>query len=89
MFRGAVIPITVIILALLFAVQHRGTSGVGPMFGPVLIIWFAVLGARQIQSHPNILMAFNSAYAVAFLQKTKAHERPHNPWCADAHRDGR
>ena len=36
MFRGTVIPITVVILVLLFAVQHRGTSGVGPIFGPVL-----------------------------------------------------
>ena len=43
MFRWAVIPITVAILALLFAVQHRGTSGVGPVFGPVLIVWFMVL----------------------------------------------
>ena len=76
MFRGAVIPITVGILALLFAVQHRGTSGVGPIFGPVLIIWFivlAVLGVWQIQSHPDILRAFNPAYAVAFLRETKAY----------------
>ncbi len=76
MFRAAVIPITVVILALLFAVQYRGTSGVGPIFGPVLIIWFivlAVLGVWQIQSHPDILRAFNPAYAVAFLQETKAH----------------
>ena len=76
MFRGAVIPITVAILALLFTVQHRGTSGVGPIFGPVLIIWFivlAVLGVWQIQSHPDILRAFNPAYAVAFLRETKAY----------------
>ena len=76
MFRGAVIPITVGILALLFTVQHRGTSGVGPIFGPVLIIWFivlAVLGVWQIQSHPDILRAFNPAYAVAFLRETKAY----------------
>ena len=76
MFRGAVIPITVVILALLFTVQHRGTSGVGPIFGPVLIIWFivlAVLGVWQIQSHPDILRAFNPAYAVAFLRETKAY----------------
>jgi len=62
MFRGAVIPITVVILALLFTVQHRGTSRVGPIFGPVLIIWFivlAVLGVWQIQSRPDILRAFN------------------------------
>ena len=76
MFRGAVIPITVVILALLFAVQHRGTSGVGPIFGPVLIVWFivlAMLGVWQIQSHPDILRAFNPAYALAFLRETNAH----------------
>jgi len=76
MFRGAVIPITVVILALLFTVQRRGTSGVGPIFGPVLIIWFivlAVLGVWQIQSHPDILRACNPAYAVAFLRETKAY----------------
>ena len=76
MFRGAVIPITVVILALLFAVQHRGTSGVGKVFGPVLIVWFtvlAVLGIRQILLSPDILRAFNPAYAFAFLQETKAH----------------
>ena len=76
MFRWAVIPITVAILALLFTVQHRGTSGVGPIFGPVLIVWFivlAVLGVWQIQSHPDILRAFNPAYAVAFLRETKAY----------------
>ena len=76
MFRAAVIPITVVILALLFAVQYRGTSGVGPIFGPVLIIWFivlALLGVWQIQSRPDILRAFNPAYAVAFLQETKSH----------------
>ena len=76
MFRWAVIPITVAILALLFTVQHRGTSGVGPIFGPVLIVWFivlAMLGVWQIQSHPDILRAFNPAYAVAFLRETKAY----------------
>jgi KUP system potassium uptake protein len=76
MFRGFVIPITILILALLFAVQHRGTSGVGKIFGPVLIVWFAVLaalGVWQILIHPEILSAFNPAYAVAFLQETEAY----------------
>ena len=76
MFKSAVAPITVVILALLFAVQHKGTAGVGRIFGPVLIVWFlvlAVLGLRQIQLHPEILHAFNPAYAFAFLQQTKAH----------------
>ena len=76
MFRSFVVPITLVILALLFAVQHRGTSGVGRIFGPVLIVWFAVLavlGLRQIVAQPEILKAFNPAYAIAFLQETKAY----------------
>jgi KUP system potassium uptake protein len=76
MFKSAVVPITVVILALLFAVQHHGTAGVGRIFGPVLIFWFlvlAVLGLRQIQIHPEILRAFNPVYAFAFLHETKAH----------------
>ena len=76
MFKSAVVPITVVILALLFAVQHTGTAGVGRIFGPVLIVWFivlAVLGLRQIQLHPEILYAFNPGYAFTFLQETKAH----------------
>ena len=75
MFRGAVIPITVVILALLFAGRQRDVGG-GAVFGPVLIIWFivlAVLGVWQFQSHPDILRAFNPAYAVAFLRETKAY----------------
>jgi len=76
MFKSAVVPITVVILAVLFAVQHTGTAGVGRIFGPVLIVWFivlAVLGLRQIQLHPEIMYAFNPVYAFAFLQQTKAH----------------
>ncbi|MGA9548603.1 MAG: KUP/HAK/KT family potassium transporter [Rhodomicrobium sp.] len=76
MFKSAVVPITIVILALLFALQHKGTARVGRIFGPVLIFWFlvlAVLGLRQIQLHPEILRAFNPIYAFAFLHETKAH----------------
>jgi KUP system potassium uptake protein len=79
MFKSAVVPITIVILALLFAVQHKGTARVGRIFGPVLIFWFlvlAVLGVRQIQLHPEILRAFNPIYAFAFLHETKAHSVP-------------
>jgi KUP system potassium uptake protein len=76
MFKSAVVPITVVILFLLFAVQHKGTARVGRIFGPVLIFWFlvlAVLGVRQIQLHPEVLRAFNPVYAFTFLHETKAH----------------
>ena len=75
MFADAIVPITFIILALLFAVQRKGTAGVGQIFGPILILWFgimAMLGIAQILEHPEILEAFNPVYAFTFLQQTSA-----------------
>ena len=75
MFADAIVPITFVVLAFLFAVQRRGTAGVGQIFGPILILWFgiiAVLGIVQIQLHPEILKAFNPIYAFTFLQETGA-----------------
>lgn len=64
-----VIPITVAILALLFAFQSRGTARVGALFGPVTLVWFLVLaflGLTQIVQHPEVLKALNPWYAVQF-----------------------
>ena len=75
MFADAVVPITCVILALLFAVQSNGTAGVGRIFGPILILWFgiiAALGIVQIRLHPEILRAVNPVYGVMFLQQTGA-----------------
>jgi len=66
-----VIPITIVLLTALFAVQFKGTSGIGIVFGPVLCIWFAaiaVLGAIQIVHHPEVLAAFNPVYGLDFLR---------------------
>ncbi len=76
MFADAVIPVTVTILTLLFAVQYKGTFGVGRVFGPIVLVWFAViavLGVRQIWVHPEILYAFNPLYGLAFLQQSETH----------------
>ncbi len=76
MFAEAVVPATLVILAALFAVQHKGTVGVGRIFGPILILWFgviAVLGVRQIELHPEILHAFNPIYGFTFLRQSEAH----------------
>ncbi|MGD0150544.1 MAG: KUP/HAK/KT family potassium transporter [Xanthobacteraceae bacterium] len=65
-----VIPITVGLLTALFAIQFKGTSGIGIVFGPVLTVWFvviAVLGAWQIERHPEILAAFNPVLGLSFL----------------------
>ena len=65
-----VIPITVAIIVVLFLVQRLGTSAVGRMFGPVMIVWFTVigvLGVRAIVAHPVILEALSPSYAIGFL----------------------
>lgn len=67
---GVVIPITIALLTALFAVQFKGTSGIGIVFGPILVVWFAViagLGAWQISLRPEILAAFNPIYGFEFL----------------------
>jgi KUP system potassium uptake protein len=64
-----VIPITVAILALLFALQSRGTARVGALFGPITLVWFlvmALLGLVQIVQYPAVLQALNPWYAVRF-----------------------
>lgn len=65
-----IIPLTVVVLVLLFMVQSRGTGKVGAVFGPLTFIWFlvlAVLGARQIIMHPAVLLAASPHYALNFL----------------------
>ena len=65
-----VIPITVTILVGLFAIQRKGTSAVGVMFGPVMVVWFvilAVLGIRGIAKAPAVLAALSPHYAAMFL----------------------
>lgn len=65
-----VVPITLGILFLLFAVQRQGTSSIGKIFGPIILIWFlsiAYLGAVQIIEAPQILHAFNPISGLTFL----------------------
>jgi len=67
---GLVIPITVTIIVVLFLVQRLGTGAVGRVFGPVMAVWFTVLGVlgvRGIVAHPVILEALSPSYAIAFL----------------------
>jgi KUP system potassium uptake protein len=68
---STVIPITIGLLTALFAIQFKGTSGIGIVFGPVLMIWFvviAILGAWQIEHHPEILTAFNPILGLEYLR---------------------
>ena len=69
-FTKAVIPLTLVILFGLFAVQKRGTSGIGKFFGPITLVWFAaiaVLGVVHIATHPVILWALSPHHALRFI----------------------
>ncbi|HVU93552.1 MAG TPA: potassium transporter Kup [Jatrophihabitans sp.] len=66
----AVLPIGAGVLALLFLVQRFGTHQVGRFFGPVMVLWFAVLavtGLPQIARHPDVLKALSPTYIVSFV----------------------
>jgi KUP system potassium uptake protein len=67
LFEPYVIPIALVLLIGLFAVQQRGTAAVGGLFGPVMLLWFAVLallGLVNIARAPQILLALNPYYAL-------------------------
>jgi KUP system potassium uptake protein len=67
---GIVIPITVVIIVVLFMAQRLGTGAVGRVFGPVMAVWFTVLaalGVRGIADHPVILEALSPSYAIGYL----------------------
>src|ERR1700754_3855356 len=69
-FDPYVVPLTVLILLMLFAVQSRGTASVAAFFGPIMLIWFAVIALAAIPAiarRPEIFAALNPLYAVAFM----------------------
>jgi KUP system potassium uptake protein len=68
--RKAVIPLTLLVLAALFAYQRHGTARVGSLFGPIMVIWFlaiAVIGAVPLLRHPQVLAALNPLAGVSLL----------------------
>lgn len=70
LFRPYVIPITVGILISLFVVQHKGTAGIGMLFGPVTLVWFvtlAALGIFGILHAPGVLRAVNPLHGASFF----------------------
>ena len=69
-FDPYIVPLTVVILVGLFAVQSRGTAKVATFFGPITLIWFiaiAVAGLWHVGTNPSVLLAFNPYYGVNFL----------------------
>jgi KUP system potassium uptake protein len=74
-FEPFVVPLTLLLLGVLFLVQRRGTALVGGYFGPVMIVWFIVLGILggfEIAHRPSILLAVDPRYAVDLML--------HHPW---------
>jgi KUP system potassium uptake protein len=69
-FNPYVVPLTVVILGGLFALQSHGTGRVAALFGPITLVWFvviAVVGAVQVIAYPAVLHALNPYHAVVFL----------------------
>ncbi|MGM4921811.1 potassium transporter Kup [Tardiphaga sp. 804_B3_N1_9] len=69
-FDPYVVPLTIVILVALFAVQSRGTAKVATFFGPIMCLWFIVIAVAaipQIVKHPEVLAALNPVHAIYFM----------------------
>jgi len=69
-FRPYIVPLTIVILTGLFFLQSVGTQGIGSVFGPIMLVWFAVLavtGLVQIVGNPAVLAAVDPTHAVRFF----------------------
>ncbi|MES2297418.1 MAG: potassium transporter Kup [Pseudomonadota bacterium] len=65
-----VVPLTIIVLVVLYSMQRHGTAGIGRWFGPIMVVWFAtlaVMGVLNIMAAPQILAALNPWHAFAFM----------------------
>ncbi len=70
-FKPYVVPITLIIITGLFFIQKRGTGTVGLLFGPVMLLWFGILGllgVLAISQNPGVLLALLPTYALTFIE---------------------
>ena len=76
LFEPYIIPISLVLLTALFIVQRRGTAAIGGLFGPIMVVWFAVLavlGIWSIARQPHILLAVNPYYGLALLVRHPWH----------------
>ena len=70
LLKPYVVPLSVLIIVALFAIQRKGTAAVGALFGPVMLIWFLTLGfagVLNIVAAPEVMAAINPAHAWHFL----------------------
>jgi KUP system potassium uptake protein len=75
-FSPYVVPITIVVLITLFLAQRLGTAKVGAVFGPVMMVWFAVialLGIPHILREPHVLLSINPLHAVSFFLRNHLH----------------
>lgn len=66
------VPLTIFILAFVFYAQKHGTASIGKIFGPIILLWFTVLGALGVYGilkNPDVFNAFNPMYAVYYFQE--------------------
>ena len=73
-FEPYVLPLTVVLLIALFLIQQRGTARVGAVFGPVMVVWFFVLGVLglvHISSAPGVLLAISPTHAADFFARNR------------------
>jgi KUP system potassium uptake protein len=76
LFGPYIVPVTIVVLIILFLLQRAGTARVGAMFGPVMLVWFAliaILGVMQIVQEPHVLVAINPVHAFAFFARNRLH----------------
>ncbi|MCL2899008.1 low affinity potassium transporter Kup [Brenneria tiliae] len=69
-----IVPLSIMVLTLLFIIQKRGTGSVGKLFAPVMLVWFvtlAILGADSIIDNPQVLRALNPLWAIHFFAEYK------------------
>jgi KUP system potassium uptake protein len=67
------VPIIIVIICSIFLFQRVGTNAVGKFFGPIMLVWFSmlgVLGFGEIVKHPEVLVAFNPIYIIHFLKSS-------------------
>ena len=75
-FEPYVVPVSVLILIVVFSVQQYGTHTIGRAYGPIMVVWFAVLailGISWIVRQPVVLTAFNPAHAIEFFRANGLH----------------
>jgi KUP system potassium uptake protein len=71
-----VLPISAVVIIMLFAMQWRGTGSIGRIFGPVMVLWFlliGVFGLMAIIAHPTVLMALSPGYGIELALHHKLH----------------